>query len=147
MSIALPSDYGYVLLAAASTPIVNIVHAFLTSSSRKAAGIKYPISYASAEQADKDPRAFTFNCAQRAHANFTENLTPFLAALLIAGLKYPVFAGTLGGAWSAARLLFAIGYTSNGPKGRIVGSVTGTLINFALVGTSLYTALGYALNW
>jgi glutathione S-transferase len=38
------------------------VHGLLTSSARKKAGIKYPNSYASAEQAEKDPRAFTFNC-------------------------------------------------------------------------------------
>ncbi|KAK4147106.1 uncharacterized protein C8A04DRAFT_9259 [Dichotomopilus funicola] len=147
MSIVLPNDYGYVLLAATSTFVVNIVHGFLTSSSRKAAGIKYPNSYASAEQAEKDPRAFTFNCAQRAHNNFTENLTPFLGALLIAGLKYPTLAASLGGAWSVSRVLFAIGYTSKGPSGRIVGSAAGSLINFTLVGTSVYAALGYALNW
>ncbi|KAH6854264.1 hypothetical protein B0I37DRAFT_25328 [Chaetomium sp. MPI-CAGE-AT-0009] len=147
MSITLPSDYGYVLLAATSTAVVNIVHGFLTSRTRKAAGIKYPNAYASAEQAEKDPRAFSFNCAQRAHNNFTENLTPFLAGLLVAGLKYPVFAGSLGGVWSLARIMFAIGYTSNGPQGRIVGSAIGSLVNLTLVGTSVYTALGYALNW
>ena len=58
--------------------------------------------------------------AQRAHNNFTENLTPFLGALLISGLKYPVFAASLGGLWSVARALFAVGYTSKGPDGRIV---------------------------
>ncbi|KAH6636857.1 hypothetical protein F5144DRAFT_568953 [Chaetomium tenue] len=147
MSITLPSDYGYVLLATTSTFFVNIVHGFLTSRTRKAAGIKYPTSYASAEVAEKDPRAYAFNCAQRAHNNFTENLTPFLGALLVAGLKYPVFAASLGGAWSFARVLFAVGYTSNGPQGRIVGSALGSLINLTLIGTSVYTALGFALNW
>ncbi len=34
----------------------------LTSSARKKSGIKYPNSYASAEQAEKDPKAFAFNC-------------------------------------------------------------------------------------
>jgi glutathione S-transferase len=58
--------------------------------------------------------------AQRAHNNFTENLTPFLGALLVAGLKHPVLAASLGGAWSFARVMFAIGYTSGGPQGRIV---------------------------
>ncbi|KAL2143123.1 hypothetical protein VTI28DRAFT_337 [Corynascus sepedonium] len=147
MSIVLPSDYGYVLLAASSTFVINIVHGFLTATSRKKAAIKYPNAYASAEQAEKDPRAFTFNCAQRAHNNFTENLTPFLGALLISGLKYPTFAATLGGAWSLSRLVFAIGYTSKGPDGRILGSTLATLINFVLVGTSAYTALGLARGW
>ncbi|KAK4043486.1 hypothetical protein C8A01DRAFT_13040 [Parachaetomium inaequale] len=147
MSIVLPNDYGYVLLAASSTFIVNIMHGFLTSAARRKAGVKYPNSYASAEQAEKDPRAFTFNCAQRAHNNFTENLTPFLGALLISGLKYPVFAASLGGVWSVARTLFAFGYTSKGPDGRIVGAGLGTLTNLTLVGTAAYVALGFALNW
>lgn len=151
---------SYVLLAATSTFFVNTYHGLLTSRYRKASGIKYPTAYASAEQADKDPKAYTFNCgacsppkrnvprqarqtdpcahahahayrslhacilnpltAQRAHNNFTENLTPFLGALLIAGTKYPVYAAAIGGAWSLGRVLFARGYTSDGPQGRMV---------------------------
>jgi len=57
--------------------------------------------------------------AQRAHANFTENLTPFLGALLVSGLQYPVFAASLGAVWTVARVLFALGYTSSGPQGRL----------------------------
>ncbi|KAL2167628.1 hypothetical protein VTG60DRAFT_965 [Thermothelomyces hinnuleus] len=147
MAIVIPSDYGYVLLAATSTFVVNVVHGMLTAKSRKAAAIKYPNAYASAEQAEKDPRAFTFNCAQRAHNNYTENLTPFLGALLISGLKYPTFAATLGGAWSASRLLYAIGYTSKGPDGRLLGGAFGSLINVVLIGTSAYSALSLARGW
>lgn len=57
--------------------------------------------------------------AQRAHANFTENLTPFLGALLVSGLQYPVFAASLGAVWTFGRVLFALGYTSSGPQGRL----------------------------
>lgn len=83
-------------------------------------GIGYPNTYATAEQADKDPAAYRLNCAQRAHANFTENLTPWLAAVLIAGLRYPVPAAGLGFGWLASRVVYTVGYTSDkGPKGRI----------------------------
>lgn len=59
--------------------------------------------------------------AQRAHANFTENHSSFLGALLISGLRYPVAAAAIGAVWSVARLLYALGYTSEaGPQGRIV---------------------------
>jgi glutathione S-transferase len=109
--------------------------------------------------------------AQRAHANFTENLTPFLGALLIAGTKYPVYAAALGGLWAFARVLFAVGYTSSGPKGRIVyvffflfptrcprncllililcdrGSALGSLSDFTLKLMAGYASLGYALGW
>lgn len=58
--------------------------------------------------------------AQRAHANFTENLTPYLTALLVAGLRYPVYAGGIGALWSLSRFGYAYGYTQGGPKGREV---------------------------
>lgn len=58
--------------------------------------------------------------AQRAHANFTENLTPFLATLFIAGLRFPCAAAGLGFGWLVSRVVYTIGYTSkNGPKGRV----------------------------
>ncbi|KAG7288789.1 hypothetical protein NEMBOFW57_005147 [Staphylotrichum longicolle] len=99
------------------------------------------------EQADKDPKAFAFNCAQRAHANFTENLTPFLGALLVSGLQYPVFAASLGAVWTVGRVLFALGYTSSGPQGRLAGSILGSLSDIVLKLTAGYTTLGWALGW
>ncbi|KAK7717100.1 hypothetical protein SLS63_010819 [Diaporthe eres] len=86
------NDYGYVLLAAASTVFVNIWHGTQTVKARK---------------------------ASRAHANFTENLTPFMATLLIAGTRYPVQAAVMGAGWLVSRIVYTAGYTSNGPKGRM----------------------------
>jgi hypothetical protein len=40
--------------------------------------------------------------------------------LLITGLRYPVLAGSLGVAWSVARVSFALGYVNNGPQGRLM---------------------------
>jgi glutathione S-transferase len=62
MAITIPQEYSYVLLAATSTLFVNAYHQLLTSSKRKASGIKYPTTYASQEVADKDPKAYQFNC-------------------------------------------------------------------------------------
>ncbi|KAK4169164.1 hypothetical protein QBC43DRAFT_86076 [Cladorrhinum sp. PSN259] len=145
--VVLPAEYGYVLFAASTTFFVNTLHGFLTGKARRASGIKYPTSFASTEQAEKDVAAFKFNCAQRAHANFTENLTPFLGALLISGLKYPVAAAGAGLVWTTARVLFAIGYVSKGPQGRMVGSTVGTLTDLTLKVTAAYTALGFAMGW
>ena len=61
------------------------------------------------------------NCAQaqRAHANFTESLVPTLGSMLVTGLRYPLVAASLGGVWSASRIIYAYGYTSGaGPSGR-----------------------------
>jgi glutathione S-transferase len=62
--IYIPSEYGYVLFAAASTYFANFYHIILTSSARKASGVAYPAPYASNEQAEKDPKAFAFNCGK-----------------------------------------------------------------------------------
>ncbi len=109
--------------------------------------------------------------AQRAHANFTENLTPFLGALLISGIQYPLFAASLGAVWSAARVAFAVGYTSSGPQGRVLyvstllfffnctwmneflltrdprGSVTASLCDMVLKLAAARATLGYVLGW
>ncbi|KAK3403158.1 membrane-associated proteins in eicosanoid and glutathione metabolism [Sordaria brevicollis] len=142
--VTLPDEYGYVLLATVSTFFVNIFHSINTGKARKASGIKYPAAYASEEVAAKDPKAFTFNCAQRAHANFTENLTPAIGSILIAGLKYPVLAGALGGLWSLSRVFYAVGYTKSGPQGRTTFGIVSSLSLFALKLTAAYTAVQMA---
>ncbi|KAI1420487.1 membrane-associated proteins in eicosanoid and glutathione metabolism [Xylaria sp. FL1777] len=116
-----PKEYGYVLAVATSSIFINTVHKTLTSMKRKASGIPYPISYATKEEVEKNPKAYNFNLAQRAHTNFTENFAPFITALLIAGLRYPNPATWAGCAWVAGRLAYAIGYTNYGPSGRILG--------------------------
>lgn len=109
-TITISNDYGYVLLAAISTSLMNLAHAFQTGSYRKAAGVSYPNAYATPEQAATNPAAYLLNCAQRAHANFTENHTSTVAALLIAGLKYPRTAAACGFGWTVSRYLYMLGY-------------------------------------
>ncbi|KXJ92832.1 hypothetical protein Micbo1qcDRAFT_160661 [Microdochium bolleyi] len=143
LTLQLPAEYGYVLAAATSSLFINVMHFVLTGDARKRAKIPYPNAYATAEQAAKDPAAYRFNCAQRAHANYTENLTPFLGALLIAGLSYPVYAAGLGATWTTGRAVYALGYTGAGPKGRVVGSVVSSLSGFVLLGMSVASAIKF----
>ena len=79
----------------------------------------------SAATPEQKKKMHLFNCAQRAHGNFLEQLPTFLPALLIAGLRYPVAASVMGAGWIAARIAYAIGYTQenkeNG-KGRLIGA-------------------------
>ncbi|KKY32973.1 putative microsomal glutathione s-transferase [Diaporthe ampelina] len=136
------NDYGYVLLTAASTVFVNMWHATLTSKARKASGIGYPNAYATAEQARDSPAAYNLNCAQRAHANFTENLTPFMASLLISGTRYPVQSAVMGAGWLVSRIAYTAGYTSsNGPKGRLTGAIGHYLFGLSLALTACYTSV------
>ncbi|TVY30799.1 Microsomal glutathione S-transferase [Lachnellula hyalina] len=101
-TMAIAPDYGYVLLAATSTFIVNILHMLNTGAYRKAAKISYPAAYAPSSRTDAD--AHRFNCAQRAHANYIENQVSTLGALFIAGLSYPRVAAGMGLGWSACGL-------------------------------------------
>ncbi|KAI0969852.1 hypothetical protein F4678DRAFT_438502 [Xylaria arbuscula] len=116
-----PKEYGYVLAVAASSVFINTTHKILTTLARKASGIPYPQSYATKEEVEKNPAALKFNLAQRAHANFTENYGPFIAALLIAGLRYPNEATWAGTAWVVGRFAYAFGYINLGPPGRLYG--------------------------
>ncbi|KAJ9142734.1 hypothetical protein NKR23_g7024 [Pleurostoma richardsiae] len=145
-SIEIPSEYGYVLLAATSTFFVNTYHMILTSQARKKSGILYPAAYASNEVAEKDPKAYAFNCAQRAHANYTENLTPFLGSLLISGLRYPLLAAGIGGAWALSRVIYAYGYVKSGPKGRTRGSGGSFLCDTTMKFMALYTSVMFVLG-
>ncbi|KAK2072535.1 hypothetical protein P8C59_006883 [Phyllachora maydis] len=137
--ITLAGDYGYVLLAVSSTYFVNFYHSLLTATARKGAGVQYPNAYASDELAAKDPKAFKFNCAQRAHGQFLEQLTPTVAVLLISGLRFPLASAGMGLGWTLSRILYARGYINNGPKGRELGAITSYLMSIGLALTSVYT--------
>ncbi|KAH7152984.1 hypothetical protein EDB81DRAFT_790195 [Dactylonectria macrodidyma] len=144
--LEVPEQYGFVIAVATSTFFINTLHVQLTSKYRKASGLKYPIAYASNELAEKDPKAYQFNCAQRAHSNFTENQTSFLGALLVSGLHYPVAAATLGAGWALSRVVYALGYTSGqGPKGRLIGSIGSFLFDTILKFMAGYVSVLYAL--
>lgn len=144
--LELPDQYGLVMVAASSTFILNMVHQFLTGGARKASGIKYPTTYATDELAAKDPKAYKFNCAQRAHANFIENQGSFLGGLLISGLRFPTTAAALGAVWVVGRLFYGIGYAKNGPSGRLMGAYPSSLADYALRGMAVYTSVMYALG-
>ncbi|EPE09475.1 mapeg family protein [Ophiostoma piceae UAMH 11346] len=139
LTLQVPAEYGYVFGAATAIFFVNTYHSILTGKYRRKANIPYPTCYASTELADKDPAAFQFNCAQRAHSNFIENLTPLLGEMFVSGLHFPLLSAGLGLAWAVSRVLYAQGYTSKGPNGRYVGAVH-SLFDLVLKITSGYTA-------
>jgi glutathione S-transferase len=125
---------------------INTYHKFVTAGARKASGIKYPTPYATQEQADKDPKAFRFNLAQRAHANFVENLSSFVIALLIAGVRYPGPATYAGAAWVTGRLAYAYGYVNLGPNGRLPGYLVSQLGKMALTTMAVLTSYHLVKN-
>lgn len=112
---------SYVVLAAVSTFVVNILHSINTGVARKAAKVPYPAAYAPSSRTDA--AAHKFNCAQRSHANFSENQPTALASLLLAGLRFPLAAAALGLGWSVSRYFYMTGYSrgDEGGKGRYQG--------------------------
>ncbi|MCJ1436399.1 hypothetical protein MMC27_005778 [Xylographa pallens] len=90
LTLTVPREYGYVLLAAASTSVLNLWLGLYVGNYRKAARVPYPNAYATATEAAASKEKYLFNCAQRSHAQFLEQLPPFLVTLLVSGLKYPV---------------------------------------------------------
>ena len=139
---------SYVILAASSTFVMGIVHGMYTGGFRKQAKIPYPNAYATAEEASKNTLAWQFNAAQRAHANYQENQTSVLAAILIAGLKYPLISAGLGAAWTVNRFFFMTGYT-NAKKSDGSGRFNGAafwLCQFALFGLSIATGVSMLKN-
>ncbi|TGJ84301.1 hypothetical protein E0Z10_g4443 [Xylaria hypoxylon] len=139
-----PKEYGYVLAVAASTVFINTTHKNLTSIMRRASGVPYPQSYATKEEIERNPKALRFNLAQRSHANFTENYTSFVTALLIAGLRYPNQATWAGSAWVAGRFAYALGYTYFGPPGRTAGYTVSLIGKAALTIMAVLTCWNFA---
>jgi len=146
LHLSLPDQYGYVLLAATLSTTIPIYHALQVGSHRKLSGIRPPTLYATTSEAAQSMEKYLYNCAQRAHANFTENHTSFLATLLIAGLQYPLLSSAFGLMWSLARVMYAWGYVRPIPdgQGRMVG-MWWTFPQLGLVG--LANAVGLNLAW
>lgn len=138
--LEIPKEYGYVLAVASATGFVNLLHFFTTAKYRKASGVAYPAPYATEEQCKNNAMAVKFNCAQRAHSNFGENIISFLPALAISGLTYPVASAVLGATWVFGRVVYVMGYTSAGPKGRGLGFIISSLADLCLRVTSAVTA-------
>ncbi|RYP20087.1 hypothetical protein DL765_003013 [Monosporascus sp. GIB2] len=144
LTLELPAEYGYTITVAATSLLLHTYHGYLAARARRASGIPYPNAYATAEQAEKDPKAMAFNCAQRAHANYTENITPFLGSLLISSLAFPRAGAALGATWVLGRILYAVGYTGRkGPRGRIPGFYLSFLSGAALAVMSILASVKY----
>lgn len=102
--------------------------------------------YATAVEASTSPEKYRFNCAQRAHANYTENLPGFLTTLLIGGVVHPKASAGLGAIWLAGRVTYALGYVNSkkeGGAGRYYGAFfyIGQVGLFVTSGMTIYKSL------
>ncbi|EPS39821.1 hypothetical protein H072_6408 [Dactylellina haptotyla CBS 200.50] len=125
MNVTIPAEYGYVLITALASTFVNQWHGLKVGQARTKAGVPYPNTYATHEESTLGNDKYAFNCAQRTHMNFIENLPQFYVSLLISGLMFPKFAAVAGANWLFGRVLYHIGYvnrTKPNGKGRFLGA-------------------------
>jgi len=125
---------------------MNAYHGANSGKYRKAAKIDYPAAYAPSARTDKE--AHQFNCAQRSHANFIENQPTAVAAMLLAGLEFPIASAVLGAGWIISRYLYMVGYSrgDKGGKGRAIG-FSFFLFQFGLIGLAGYKGIAMIMGW
>lgn len=138
ITITLAKEYGYVVLAATSSFLVNMWLMHNIGGKRKEYGIDYPQMWS-----EKFP---TFNCYQRAHQNMLEGIPFFLSLLFAGGVRHPCVAAAAGFAYCIGRVIYAKGYYSGHAEKRIPGAALSMLSMMILMGTSVSTAASF-LGW
>lgn len=129
--------------------VLNFYHGALVGTERKAAGVPYPNAYATDAEASTDIKKYRFNCAQRAHQNYLENLPTFLVTSAIAGLQYPIPTAVMGVVWCAGRLVYAKGYINSTVEQKGAGRYKGSwflLAQIGLLGVSCYNVYGMIMG-
>ncbi|KAK0392139.1 hypothetical protein NLU13_1637 [Sarocladium strictum] len=142
-TIVLPDNYGLVLGVAVSSLFVNFFHVMKVVNLRQKFGIKGPAVTAGPEHLKKNPESKVFDCAFRAHANYTENLPSFLTSLAITGLRYPTLSAVAGGIWILGRIIYLYGYINTGNsavKSRAPGFIIAAYTQLVLMCSAAYAA-------
>ena len=83
VSVELVKEHGYVMLVVAGSFLLNLWQMMKVGGARKQFNVLYPKMYSE----DKEH----FNCYQRAHQNYLENIPLFLALLLLSSLFMPLY--------------------------------------------------------
>ena len=87
VSVELVKEHGYVMLVVAGTFALNLWQMIKVGGARKKFNVLYPKMYSE----DKEH----FNCYQRAHQNYLENVPLFLALLFLSSLFMPLYSAGL----------------------------------------------------
>jgi len=144
VTISVPQEYGYVLTTLLLTGVLGFYQGNVVGLARRAAAIPYPNAYATHAEAQESLLAYRFNCAQRAHANYLENVTQTVVAAAIAGVQYPLITTGLMGAWLLGRLVYLKGYIAGSKEDKGKGRYKGIwymLAQFGLVGVAGWSVI------
>jgi len=149
MTISVPNEYGWVVIAAALQGIQCIAFGLFFVMPLRAKYFtkeffetkfnmkdRYPDSgypdMGNGRYAAKltDEQWVDFNNAQRAHGNYVEAITPVMSTTLLCGLFYVRFAALCGFVHVLGRLMYAIGYRRAGSRGRYI-ALPLTILSYA----------------
>eukprot|EP00879_Flechtneria_rotunda_P002067 GHRR01002246.1.p1 GENE.GHRR01002246.1~~GHRR01002246.1.p1 ORF type:complete len:205 (+),score=39.07 GHRR01002246.1:67-615(+) len=136
-AVALPPEYGYVLVSVATSAVLIQWQAIRVGAARRKYGVPYPKMYAD----DNSEEARVFNCTQRAHQNTLETLPAMLAMEALLGIIYPVTAAALGMIWNIGRVVYTTGYSKGDPNKRIPGVAIASLAYLATIIVTLTTGI------
>lgn len=142
-TFTVPDGLEYVAAAVVFNGFLQIFQIRNVGKARKVAGIKYPQLYAEAAQAAASPEAYKFNCTQRAHQNTLEYLPIILPSTLVVACKYPIIAASCLGAWTFARFLYTVNYSSGDPAKRnaMGAGIIGAVSSLGVFLTAAYVAV------
>lgn len=104
--------------------------------------VPYPLMYAEGTSEE----ANSFNCVQRGHQNFLENLPIFLVAQLLLASIHPRTAAFLILLWSVGRVVYFLGYSQGDPNKRLPGAIVSALTQLGSCLSLLYLGLRAALK-
>eukprot|EP00834_Sanchytrium_tribonematis_P005125 NODE_290_length_10614_cov_1.553590.p9 type:complete len:166 gc:universal NODE_290_length_10614_cov_1.553590:6950-6453(-) len=137
--------YGYCVATASTLAFHCYSQGFYISKLRREFGLNYP-DVGSGRYSDKltDEQWVKFNCYQRAHHNYLEQIPMTLVWLLVGGIKYPEIATGLGLSVFVGRQLYVSGYRKKGPQGRKLGGYVSSASMLGLFVTSIVSALKIA---
>eukprot|EP00884_Botryococcus_braunii_P002283 jgi/Botrbrau1/12055/Bobra.0295s0010.1 len=134
-------DQGAVFAAVGVLGIINQWMSFQVIAARKKYNVPYPRLYAEGASAEAE----SFNCVQRGHQNFLENLPLFLGMQLLLASIYPRTAAGLIVLWAVGRVVYFLGYAKGDPNKRLPGAVVSSLTQlgsyFAVIFLGLRAAI------
>ncbi|KAJ2784265.1 hypothetical protein GGI15_002314 [Coemansia interrupta] len=142
MTIILGANFGYCVLAAVGISMQCILTGHDVASARKKYKVDYPDN-GSGRHADKlnDQDWLEFNNIKRTSDNYSEQVAIVLTMLMLSGMYMPRAAASLGAAYMVGRSVYARGYRSKGPKGRMAGGLLMMLTLVSMAGVAVYSAV------
>jgi hypothetical protein len=74
---------------------------------------------------------FEFNLGQRIHMSFVEQVVNITVALLLAGIKYPIYSTVIGGVYFLGKIINGIGYSRSVEGKKIGNSISSAALIFS----------------